>query len=261
MTAAARPPWPSPWGSSEPHPPRRRTLSRELIVETALGIVDAEGLDALSMRRISQELNTGPASLYAHVGSKEQLMDLVLDRAYADLVHPVPDPEHWREQTKDFLRQARDNLIAHNDLSRVALVSNIPTLPHQLDGAETLIALLRAGGMPDQVVAYGVDVLALYLVSSAYETSQRTGPDGTPTEHADRYMDGVRSFFVSLPADRYPALLSMVGPMTRSVGDERWEFGLDVMLAGLERAAETERWSRADPADPAQTERRSSEAR
>jgi hypothetical protein len=128
-------------------------------------------------------------------------------------VHPDPDPEHWREQTKDFLRQARDNLIAHNDLSRVALVSGIPTLPHRLDAAETLIALLRAGGMADQVVAYGVDLLALYLVSSAYETSQRTGPD-------------------------------------RSVGDERWEFGLDVMLAGLERAA-----------DPAQTERRSSEAR
>ena len=243
MTATARPSWPSPWGSSEPGSPKRRTLSRELIVETALGIVDAEGLDALSMRRVSQELHTGPASLYAHVGSKEQLVELVLDRAHADLVHPVPDPEHWREQTKDFLRQARDNLIAHNDLSRVALVSNIPTLPHQLDSAETLIALLRAGGMPDQVVAYGVDLLALYLVASAHEVSQRNGPDDAPPAHADAYMDGVRSFFASLPADRYPALLSMVGPLTRTVGDERWEFGIDVMLAGLERAAQTERRS------------------
>ncbi|MBC3841712.1 TetR/AcrR family transcriptional regulator [Streptacidiphilus sp. 4-A2] len=114
----------------EPRQPRRRALGREAIVEVALGVVDAEGMDALSMRRVAQELNTGAASLYAHVSGKEELVELVLDRVYADLVHPVPDSGDWRAQLKDFLKQARDNLVAHNDLARAALASNIPTLPH-----------------------------------------------------------------------------------------------------------------------------------
>jgi AcrR family transcriptional regulator len=243
VTAAARPNRPAPWAAIEPRAPRRRTLSREAIIEVALGIVDSDGLDALSMRRISQELNTGPASLYAHVGSKEELLELLLDRVSADLPRPVPEPERWREQVKTFLTQARDNLIAHNDLSRIALVSNIPTLPNQLDSAETLLALLQAGGLPDQVVAYGVDMLALYLVASAYELSQRHGPEGASPEQDESYLDGIRSYFASLPADRYPVLISMIVPMTRAVGDERWEFGLDVMLGGLELAAQAERRS------------------
>lgn len=232
MSAAPKSPWPSPWNGSEPRTPRRRTLSREIIVETALGIVDTEGLDALSMRRISQELNTGPASLYAHVGSKDELVELLLDRVCQDLELPVPDPEHWQRQVKDFLTRSRDNLVAHNDLAKAALVANIPMSPHQLDTAEALIALLRAGGLPDQVIAYGTDLLAMYVSASAYEASLRQGPDMSP-EQADAYLQGVREFFGSLPPDRYPALLAMIAPMTRAVGDERWEFGLDVILAGM----------------------------
>ena len=253
MTATVRPGWPSPWGGSEPRPAKRRSLSRESIVETALAIVDAEGLDALSMRRVSQELNTGPASLYAHVGSKEQLVELVLDRVAADLELPVPDPERWREQVKEFLTRAKDNLVAHNDLAKASLVSNIPTLPHQLDVAEALVALLKAGGLTDQVIAYATDLLALYVVASAHEQSQRTGPDGPP-EQAGAYMDDVRAYFATLPPERYPTLVTMIEPMTRSVGDERWQFGLDVILAGIDHVA-------VRTAGAGQTERRSSEAR
>lgn len=247
MAPAVRPEWPAAWGE-ESRPPRRRTLSREVIVETALAIVDAEGLDALSMRRVAQQLNTGAASLYAHVSNKEQLVELVLDLAYRDLVHPVPDPAIWREQVKDFLRQARDLLVAHNDLARAALASNIPTLPNQLDSAETVLALLRAGGLPDQVAAYGVDLIGLYLVASAHELSQRHGganPAEMDPAQSEQYLDGIRAYFATLPPDRYPVLLSMIGPMTRSEGDERFDFGLDVIIAGLAAQAQNPRHAEA----------------
>ena len=257
MTAGARHSRLGVWEDMDQHATRRRSLSREAIVEVALGIVDAEGLDALSMRRIAQELNTGPASLYAHVGGKEQVVELLLDRIAADLVHPEPDPAQWQRQVKDFLRQSKNNMLAHNDLAKANLVANIPTLPHQLDAAETLVALLRAGGLPDQVVAYGVDLLALYVVSSAYEQSQRSGSEARPPQEteavlSDKYMDNIRTYFASLPKERYPALLSMIPEMTRSVGDERFDFGLDVILSGM--------IARADRAT-AQAERRSSDAR
>ena len=237
--APAKPPVrPTTWGAAEARPPRRRALGQEAIVEAALGIVDAEGLDALSMRRVAQELNTGAASLYAHVSGKEELVELVLDLAYRDLVHPVPDPAIWREQVKAFLRQGRDHLVAHNDLARAALASNIPTLPHQLDAAETVLALLRAGGLPDQVVAYGVDLIGLYTVASAHELSQR-GSVASP-EQSGPYLEGIRAYFASLPPDRYPVMLSLIAAMTRNEGDERFDFGLDVILGGLVAQAQAQ---------------------
>jgi AcrR family transcriptional regulator len=238
MASAAGPVWPTPWGGPEPRTPKRRTLSREAIVDTALALVDAEGLDALSMRRVAQELDTGAASLYAHVSNKEQLVELVLDRAYAGLEHPVPDPGRWREQILAFLRQSRDALVSHNDLARAALSTNIPTQPNHMDAAETVLALLRAGGLSDQVAAYGVDLIANYLVMSAYELSTRGGPGGKPDpEHADAYLAGISDFLGALPVDRYPVVTSMISALTRNEGDERFEFGVEVILAGLEARA------------------------
>jgi AcrR family transcriptional regulator len=232
MTTPPTPTWPGAFGAQPRR--RRRALSRELIVETALKVVDAEGLDALNMRRVAQELGTGAASLYAHVANKDELLALLLDRVYADLRHPEPDPERWRAQAKEFLTQQRDNLVAHRDLARAAMIQNIPTTPGALDVAETMLALLRAGGLPEQVCAYAVDVISLYVVATALEESSRTGPGGEPTEgQVEAYIGGVRSFFASLPPERYPLIVGMAGPLTRNVGDERFEFGLDLLFDGL----------------------------
>ncbi|MBC3841711.1 hypothetical protein GXW82_20245 [Streptacidiphilus sp. 4-A2] len=94
-----------------------------------------------------------------------------------------------------------------------------------------MLALLRAGGLPDQVAAYGVDLIGLYLVASAHELSQRGSRDDP--QQSEVYLDGIRGYFASLPPERYPVLISMIAPMTRNEGDERFAFGLDVILAGL----------------------------
>jgi AcrR family transcriptional regulator len=232
MTSASTPTWPGAFGA-EPRR-KRRALSRELIVETALKVVDTEGLDALNMRRVAQELGTGAASLYAHVANKDELLALLLDCVYGDLSHPEPDPQRWRAQAKEFLTQQRDNLVAHGDLARAAMIQNIPTTPGALDVAETMLALLRAGGLPGQVCAYAVDVISLYVVATALEESSRTGPGGESDEgQVESYIGGVRSFFASLPTERYPLIVGMAGPLTRNVGDERFEFGLDLLFDGL----------------------------
>ncbi|RAG82980.1 TetR/AcrR family transcriptional regulator [Streptacidiphilus pinicola] len=232
MTTPPPPTWPGAFGA-EPRR-KRRALSRELIVETALKIVDTEGLDALNMRRVAQGLGTGAASLYAHVANKDELLALLLDRVYGDLSHPEPDPERWREQAKEYLTRQRDNLVAHGDLARAAMTQNIPTSPGALDAAETMLALLRAGGLPEQVCAYGVDVISLYVVATALEETSRKGPEGAPDQgQVDAYLGGIRSFFASLPPERYPLITGMAGPLTRNVGDERFEFGLDLLFDGL----------------------------
>ena len=74
---------PPPWQRLPQRRSRRRgrdPITREQIVETALRLLDRDGLDQLSMRRVADELDTGPASLYWHVGSKDGLLDLLFDR-------------------------------------------------------------------------------------------------------------------------------------------------------------------------------------
>src|SRR4051812_33822069 len=69
-----------PWRKRRKVAPPRQPLSQDLIIDTALRVLRAEGLDAVSMRRVAQELDTGPASLYAHESNKEELLELMLDR-------------------------------------------------------------------------------------------------------------------------------------------------------------------------------------
>jgi AcrR family transcriptional regulator len=213
-------------------------LNRQSIVDAALAIVDEEGLDALSMRRVAQRLSTGPASLYAHIGGKEELLELLLNQVYGELRLPGdPDPARWREQAKELLTASRDNLAAHGDLARAALRSGAVTLPNALRVTEAMLGILNAGGVRRQDAAYAIDLLALYTVADAVETalgarSMRTG------EGPEEFRERVREYYSSLPVDRFPILRAMADPMLRNVGDERFQFGLDAILGGLAARAE-----------------------
>ena len=83
MTGAPEPPW---WRTrDEPGRGERRPLTRDAIVDAALALLDREGLSGLSMRKLAQELGAGAASLYWHVGNKEELLSLLLDRIVGEL--------------------------------------------------------------------------------------------------------------------------------------------------------------------------------
>ncbi|GAA1172355.1 AcrR family transcriptional regulator [Kitasatospora gansuensis] len=226
--------WPDTWPGREKPAPKRQPLSRERIVATALTIIETEGLDALSMRRVAQELGTGAASLYAHIGNKDELLEQVLDLVYSEITTETPDPARWQEQVKDHLRRARKVLTSHGDLARAVMAANVPVTPHALDNAEAVLGLLKAGGLDDRTASYGVDVLSLLVTATAFEESSRWR---VSAEDASAYGERIRTFFASVPADRYPLVVALAGELTRDVGDERFEFGLDILVAGLARRA------------------------
>ncbi|MEU6235597.1 TetR/AcrR family transcriptional regulator [Kitasatospora sp. NPDC047058] len=232
MTSAApRSSWSAHWPAREQGTSRRQPLTRERIVEAALRIVDTEGMDALSMRRVGQELHTGAASLYAHVGNKEELIELVLDLAYSEVELEQPDPADWQDQIKRLLRRSRDVLLGHRDLAKAAVVANVPMTPHAMDIAEAMLGMLRAGGLDEQTAAYGVDLLGLYTTATTFEASTRGGGN------SEEFTDQVRGYFATIPVDRYPMITSMATALTRNVEGERFEFGLDILVAGLARQA------------------------
>ena len=91
----------SPWPKRAPPRPgadrrggTKKPITVDAIIETAFGIVEREGYDALTMRRVASALETGPASLYAHVVNKEDLDDLLIGRLCAEIELPEPDPAH-----------------------------------------------------------------------------------------------------------------------------------------------------------------------
>ena len=191
-------------------------------MDATLRRVDAGGLDAVSMRSVAEALGTGPASLYAHVAGKEELLSLVIERLAGEVHLPEPDPERWQEQIKELVREMHAVLLAHRDLARVSL-GTLPLGEAALQLTDRMIEILTLGGLPKQVIAYAVDLLPLYAAATAYEQSL------SATEDGERYRDEVAAYLAALPPDRFPHLAAL------GHGDpgERFEFGLDVLVAGL----------------------------
>jgi AcrR family transcriptional regulator len=219
-------------------PPRRRTaLTAAAIVDAALEVLDAGGVTGLSMRRVAERLQTGPASLYAHVSSKDELLELVYDELVGRVPLPEPDPAIWADQIRQMMRGLRGVLAAHRDTAFAGL-GRIPTTPKSLAAAEAVTAVLKAGGLSDRVVALGLDHLVLHVCATALEESLYQHSGMTETELA-RYFEDVHVFYHALPPDRYPALASVAEDMTSHDGEERFEFGLTVLIEGLRAADRT----------------------
>jgi AcrR family transcriptional regulator len=231
---------PSRGGPAVPEPPWRRRprtaaprapLSREAIADAALRLLDRDGLDGLSMRRLAAELGTGAASLYWHVQSKDELLELLVDRVMAEIELPPPDPSRWQEQLKQFGRESRRVMREHRDIARITL-GRIPMGPNLLRLIEWMLQLLRAAGIPDRTAAYAGDLLALYGGAFAFEESLELSPlgEGVRPEQAAGML---RDYFASLPAARFPNVVALADLLVTGDADERFEFGLDVLLSGL----------------------------
>jgi AcrR family transcriptional regulator len=216
---------------------RKPTLSVPMIVAAAIEVLDEAGFAALSMRRVADRLGTGAASLYAHVSGREELLELVFDALVGQVKLEEPDPARWREQTRRLLRDLRDILASHYDAALAGL-GRVPTAPQTLAAAETLTGVLRAGGLSDRVIALGFDQLVLYVSASAYEAGLYRKADRAEIE---RYFAGAHAFYASLPPDRYPVLAAVAPDMTGVDGDDRFEFGVNVIIAGLEAASAAEK--------------------
>lgn len=210
---------------------RKPALTTEAIVAAAIEILDNGGVAGLSMRRVAEHLNTGVASLYVHVSGREELLELVYDALVGQVPLVTPDPATWREQLRTMLTDFHDVLASHTDAALAGL-GRVPTSPQTMAAAETMAGIMRAGGMPDYVVALGLDQLALYVSATAFEDGLYR--NGMPEEEMLRYYERVHQYFAALPAARYPVLASIAPDMTGHDGVERFNFGLDVIISGLE---------------------------
>ena len=231
---------PPPWQRVPRRVGRQRSdpITPEAIVAAALKVLDRHGLDGLSMRRVADELGTGAASLYWHVGSKDGLLDLLFDEVIGEQDVPEPDPERWQEQLKEVARTMRATILRHRDILRIS-IGRIPLGPNALRYSERLLAILRAGGIPDDLAVHGQ--LLLISVVNGF-TMDETGEGGQPPADRPSPEEAARAvadYVASLPSERFPNLIALADHFNVSDPDQRFEILLDLYVEGLAKRART----------------------
>jgi AcrR family transcriptional regulator len=235
---------PSPWERERPARahvvPARAPLSRERVVEAAFTVLDRQGLDGLSMRQVAAELGVTVSALYAHVSSKDDLLELMYVRLLDGFEMPEPDPERWQEQVRDYARTGRRRLLSHRDMARIAM-AHVPFTAEMLPHLEAVLALFRTAGLPDRVAAEAGDLISTYIDGFVLEegmwqerAAQRGGDASAPARPDWREMaEKMREYFASLPAKDFPHLRALSGMMVTDSNDERFDIGLEIILRGL----------------------------
>src|ERR1700735_3613304 len=126
--------------------PIRPRASRTAIVEAALAVADRQGLDAVSMRRVADELETGASALYVYIQNRDDLLDAMFDHAMAAVAGAYLPEGKWRERLASLLLKSISTASGHGGLARVALTT-VPSGPNASAVAGRVPALAGGGGL------------------------------------------------------------------------------------------------------------------
>jgi AcrR family transcriptional regulator len=209
--------------------PAKPPLSKQTVLEAGLRVLRAKGIDGVTMRAVATELDTGAASLYVYVENRQQLLDEMFDLVGGQIdLGDEPDPERWRDQLEGLLTRILETMERYQGIARIPL-ANVPTGPNAAAVAERVIGLLRAGGVDDRSIAWFVDVVFLYVNATAYETSIYA-EEGVELQSID---EDIREAFGRIDPAKIPHTASMMHLLTSGSGEERFKFGLRLMIEGL----------------------------
>lgn len=159
---AAKNPIPSVWARQQAEPDQP-ALSRAAIVRAAIVMLDADGVEALSMRKLGARLNAGATSLYRHVATKDELMELAVDEVFAEITVPPADSPDWRAAATQAARSFRATALRHRWLSSVLGQAGLAYLgPNLMSVSDRLAALFTAAGHPEPGGA--IDTVLSYVI-------------------------------------------------------------------------------------------------
>jgi AcrR family transcriptional regulator len=212
--------------------PAKAPLSEAAIVDAALAITQAEGLEAVTMRRVAASLDTGAASLYVYVRNRDELLHAMMDRVAGTVPLAPPEPGRWREQVHELMRAFRAALESWPGIATV-LIGEAPATEWTLAAAENLFGILLAGGITTQDAAWAVDILMLILTATAAETDVRRAAGHTTEADHDDAITRIRDTFERLPPERFPLIVAHSAELVAGAGDERFRFAIDTFLDGL----------------------------
>ena len=206
--------------------PAKPALTRGGIVAAAVGIMRAEGLQKVTMRRLAQELDTGPASLYVYVRNTAELHAAILDELLATVERP-PAGGDWRERLERLLTSCTAMLFEYPGLAQSALVAR-PSGPHYLDLVEAVLSLLAEGGVPAGQAAWGLDLLLQYATATAAE---HAGRDTAPRARGE--WDALAGALRGASDRTRPHTASLADELLSGDPRDRLSWGFRTLLDGI----------------------------
>jgi AcrR family transcriptional regulator len=225
-------------GRERSHPEPRPPLNRDRVLRAAVQLADERGIAALSMRELGRRVGVEAMSLYNHVASKDDLLDGIVDLVVSEIDLPSGDVD-WREAMVRRAASAREAFARHPWASAL-IDSRESSGPERLHYLEWMIGTLRAAGFSVELALRALSAIDSYVYGFGRQQLNMSSGEGdaTPEEMAE-------AFLAAIPADEFPHLLEVTEHTLRVGYDERadFEFGLSLVLDGLERARDSARRS------------------
>ncbi|WP_205699074.1 TetR/AcrR family transcriptional regulator [Conexibacter sp. SYSU D00693] len=220
-------------GDGRPSRGPKPALSVDRIVEAAVAIADADGLEAVSMRRIAEELGAGTMSLYRHVPGKAELLELMLDHVIGEAPNPGPEVVGWRDRLAFCARAAREHHRRHPWTLNVTM-SRPPLGPNLMRSVESLMDAAAGTGLPAKEWIVITQLVGSFVGGwSRYELGEVAATQATGQD--DEAWWGARMTFWEtyfVPEDHPTITRAWESGAMEEVVDE-FEFGLACLLDGL----------------------------
>ncbi|MFF7726367.1 TetR/AcrR family transcriptional regulator [Streptomyces sp. NPDC008001] len=242
MPAHEQQPIPSVWTRPQRRKREQPALSREQIVTAALELLDAEGLDALSMRKLGTRLNAGATSLYTHVANKDEIVELVVDEVYGEIDVPgagggEASAADWREAATRCALSLRATVLKHPWMGTVLGGMGVTQLgPNVMRLSEGLLAMFGAAGLPADEADLAVSTLSAYVIGmTVSEAAWLT----TLARSGRSEQEWVESLWPAAEeaAQEHPRLreqyAALRGKDPREERDAQFRYGLERVLDGL----------------------------
>ncbi|MFE4633936.1 TetR/AcrR family transcriptional regulator C-terminal domain-containing protein [Streptomyces sp. NPDC056773] len=225
---------------------QRIPLNKDRVLRAAVALADTTGIDALSMRRLAQELDVVPMALYKHVANKEELLDGMADAVVGEIDPPAAGPD-WQYVIRGRILSARRVLLRHPWAARVIESRTGPT-PAVLAHLDSMAGTFRAGGLSADLTHHAMHAMGSRLLGFSQELFDTAGPAGPPDPAL---------------AARFPHIAELAATAAHDDGSTvgggcddqaEFEFALDLLLNGL-ATLHRQGWTSAPAERPATPER------
>jgi AcrR family transcriptional regulator len=210
---------------TNPRAKRRLPLNRDRVLRAAIGLVDQSGIESLTMRRLGQELRVEAMSLYNHVANKDVILDGIVDLVLSDIDVP-PTGTDWKTAMRQRAISAHEVLLAH-PWAAMLIMSRFNIGPGMTRYLDATLGRLREGGFSIEGALDAWHTLDSHIYG--FTLQELNLP--FEVEEAQQVSADVLG---QLPADEYPHVVEVITEIMKSGRDENFEFGLDLILDGLE---------------------------
>ena len=219
---------------AQPTAKARSPLTKERVLRAAIALADKGGIDALSMRKLADDLGVEAMSLYHYVASKDDLLDGITDIVAGEIVAPSARGE-WRAAVRKSAVSFHDTLARHPWACSLMMTNGVG--PARLRYMESLLRRLREAGFSPQSTHHAYHALDSHIIgftlwAAGYTSAMKANPDAA------------EAFLKRVPVDQYPYFLEHADQhMTPSKRDgvSEFEFGLDLILDGLEKTRKADK--------------------